>query len=88
MLIDLGFKPEPAVLHVDNMTSVTILSNPAMHGRSRHFDIRLCKIREVIRKGMVKLKWISGSEQVADLFTKPLHRVLFVRHASKLVIFH
>jgi hypothetical protein len=46
----------------------------SLHGRAKHFQIRLHFVREVVhvQQGTLKLKWVSTKDQLADGFTKGL----------------
>jgi ATP-dependent helicase YprA (DUF1998 family) len=48
-----------------------------MHGRSKHIDVRFHFLRELTRDGVVTLLHCRSQEQLADIMTKPLPRVVF-----------
>ena len=52
------------------------------HKRSKHIKLRYHYIRQLVREGVVKVKYHPTQFQPADLLTKPLGRELFARHAS------
>lgn len=83
VLESLGVKQTgPSIIYVDN-TAAIALCQPQSHAsrRSRHFEIRMLKVRELIQLGIIKLEYIHTSEQLADILTKSLqtatHRYLF-----------
>lgn len=77
LLADLGH-PQPCVtLHEDNRSAINLAHNPAHHFRTKHIDVRYHYVREVIKEGIVDLKWISSREQIADILTKPLPTAVF-----------
>ena len=45
--------------------------------RQKHIEIRYHFVRDMVYKGVVKLKCVPTEEQVADVLTKPLARVKF-----------
>ena len=47
------------------------------YDKSKHTEIRYHNIRDMVQKGVVKLKYVPIEEQVADVLTKPLSRVKF-----------
>lgn len=46
--------------------------NPALHGRSKHIDIRFHFICSLVTDGLIVLKHCKSKDQRADIFTKPL----------------
>ena len=59
-------------------------SNPVTSKLSKHIDIRYHYIREVIERGLVKVEFIKGSNNPADLLTKNLGRIKFELFRSQL----
>ena len=74
----------PTLLHCDNLSSVYLSANPALHNRSKHFDTDFHYIREQVAFGLIETQHIPASLQLADVFTKPLARRPFVDLRSKL----
>jgi hypothetical protein len=62
-------------VHVDNQAAISTALNDHSHERTKHIDIRLHFIRDVVRSGLVQLKYIPTDMQLADCLTKPLERV-------------
>ena len=71
---------EPALLQVDNTGAIDLATNPKHHDRTKHIDIRYHFIREAIERGLVDLIQIPSTEQMADIFTKPLGWQKFEEH--------
>jgi len=44
--------------------------------------VRFAYIRELKEAGILQIKWISGENNCADLFTKNLDKTTFERHAK------
>lgn len=55
-------------------------SNPVSSGRSKHIDMRYLKIREYQSSSQLEVRHIEGTNNVADMFTKPLVRDPFVKY--------
>jgi hypothetical protein len=80
LLGELGFvQTSPTVLYCDNKAAIQIALNDMVSSRSKHIDIRHHFIRQHIREGSVELKWIASQDQLADILTKSLGRLLFTR---------
>ncbi len=75
----------PTIIYVDNQSAIRISENDTEHDRTKHIDIRHYYIRELIVKGDIKLKWLPTSEQLADIFTKPLGGTIFTNLRDKLM---
>ena len=78
--IDLG----PIPLCGDNQGSIFLASNPVQEKRIKHIDLRHHYIREIIRENKVELFFIEGNENPADLFTKNLGRIKFLKFREQL----
>jgi hypothetical protein len=74
--------PQAAIAHStvfeDNKGCVDLIAAPTMHPRSRHISIKYHHFREHVRAGHIRNKWIKTTEQLADIFTKPLPLSKFV----------
>jgi hypothetical protein len=70
--LGVGIQLDHIPIHVDNESAIRLTMNPEFHKRSKHIDIRHHYIRECVKKGDVRVHWISGKENPADMFTKTL----------------
>ena len=79
MLSDLGFEQKKAtVIMEDNQACIALSQDSVFRKRTRHFGVRFHYIREMVEKRVVMLQYIPTTDQLADILTKPLHRI---RHA-------
>ncbi len=69
-----GYKVEQAITHStvfeDNKGCVELIAAPTMHPQSRHISIKYHHFHEHVRKGHIRIRWISTDLQIADIFTK------------------
>ena len=72
------------ILFVDNLGAVKLCKNPEFHKRSKHIQVRYFFIREKVTDGEIKVEHIEGTNQVADMFTKPLGPECFKKHREAL----
>ncbi len=66
-----------SVVYCDNQGAIKIAHSLSSSGRTKHLDIRLQFIKQMISKGKVKVEYVPGTSNIADIFTKPLGRVNF-----------
>ena len=64
------------VIQVDNKSAIELAKNPVNHERSKHIDVRFHFIRDHVKEGSVELVHVASQDQAADIFTKPLPKVL------------
>ena len=77
-LSDIHMLPkEPMTIMEDNQGAICIASNPVIHSRTKHIDIRYHCIRETIESKAIKVQYCPIEEMVADLLTKPLSKEKF-----------
>src|SRR5579862_2258849 len=89
MLSDLGVPTmDPTPILCDNTSAIHISKNPVQHSRTKHVAIRYHFLKDKVADGEVKLEYISTTEQVADIFTKPLPKDVFEYLRKKLGVTH
>jgi hypothetical protein len=54
----------------DNQSALKIMRSQVTHERTKHFDIRLHFLRNLVYEGMLEVEYISTKCQVADSLTK------------------
>ncbi|KAD6453083.1 hypothetical protein E3N88_07788 [Mikania micrantha] len=85
LLAEISRKEEAQVeIKVDNKSAIALIKNPVFHGRSKHIDTRYHFIRESVEKEQIRIEYVSGDEQNADILTKALPRVKFEEMKIKL----
>ena len=69
----IGLKVElPMILECDNKGAVDLANNWTAGGRTRHVDVHQNWLRELKEEGILRVQWIPGSENDADMHTKNL----------------
>lgn len=61
-----------------------IAEEPREHKRMKHIDIKYCFIRDEIANGIIRVQYKPTAEQTADIMTKGLGRILFIKHRNDL----
>ena len=67
-------------IQVDNKSAIELAKNPVNHKRSKHIDDQFNFIRDHVKEGNVELQHVASQDQVVDIFTKPLPKVLFDKY--------
>jgi hypothetical protein len=75
----------PMILEMDNKGAVDLANNWSIGGRTRHVDVRQCFLRELKESKLMDIRWIKGSENDADAFTKNLDGPAFEKCIRTLV---
>jgi hypothetical protein len=71
-------------LRVDRKSALALAKNPIFHERSKHIRVRHHFIRSCLEEGSIKADYINTKDQLADLLTKPLGRIRFLKLCSKI----
>jgi len=83
LLADLGFEQtSPTVMWEDNAACIYMSQKEGILNRAKHIDLRVHRIRELVRDRVVVLTKVATLDQVADAFTKSLNPQLFCKHRS------
>jgi hypothetical protein len=64
----------PVTVYCDNEAAVTLAKNANGHSKIKHISMKAHWIREIVETKEVLVEGISTEENVADIFTKALHR--------------
>ena len=75
----------PIDIGVDSKAARDLSQDFVSNQRVRHFERRQLKIRELVERGLVQIKSVGTSDNVSDIFTKPLARPLFEKHRRVLL---
>ena len=75
LLGEIGYDIRQIPICGDNQGSIFMSANPITEKRSKHIDLRYYYIRDRLAEGIVEVYFIPGSENPADLLTKPLGKL-------------
>ncbi|KAJ3494865.1 hypothetical protein NLJ89_g10721 [Agrocybe chaxingu] len=76
--------PNPLVIATDNHGARSLSENDSDHSRAKHIDIRYHFIRSHVDNQSFTIAFTPGVINTADIFTKPLSRVIFQSHVERL----
>ena len=71
-LHDYGICQEHLTIYCDNTSAINISKNPVQNSQTKHIEIQLHFIQELVEDGTLTLEFIHTDDQKTDLFTKPL----------------
>ena len=77
LLDSLGLDVQKPVIFCDSQSALNLAKNPVYHERSKHIDVRLNFIRDVIEDKKFSIEKIATAVNPADMLTKPLPTVKF-----------
>lgn len=60
----------------DNLSATYLTANPVFHARTKHIEVNFHFVREKVAMGALDVWFISSHDQIDDVFTKPVTRVL------------
>ncbi|KAJ3507815.1 hypothetical protein NMY22_g16815 [Coprinellus aureogranulatus] len=73
---DIGHpQADPTTLFNDNQGAIALSKDPQYRSRTKHIQRKFHFVRDdLVRNGVVKIKYLPTEEMVADIMTKPLPR--------------
>jgi len=77
-------KPLSLQVFCDNQSAVLLAHNPILHSRTKHMEIDLFFVREKVLAKQLSVVHIPGTDQWADILTKPVSTAKFLLMHSKL----
>jgi hypothetical protein len=75
---------DPIPLHCDNTSAISVSKNHVLHSKMKHIPIKYHFLKEQVTNRVVQLNYIPSTEQIADIFTKPLAKTPFEYLRQKL----
>ncbi|GKE44577.1 ribonuclease H-like domain-containing protein [Tanacetum coccineum] len=74
------------LVYCDNVSVVYLSSNPVQHQRTKHIEIDIHFVRDLVAAGHIRVLHVPSRYQYADVFTKGLPMVLFDEFRSSLSV--
>lgn len=78
------FVPTPSTLFCDNLSVITLACYLVMHQRTKHIEIDVHFVREIVAKQLLHMQFVSSNQQFADILTKSFSSPLFHTHCCNL----
>lgn len=86
LLEELQLKIGEALIRIDNRGALEIAKHPTNHKRTKQIDVRFLKIREYVENGTLQVESVPSADNVADIMTKPLVKVVFEKHRNNMSV--
>ncbi|GJY86682.1 ribonuclease H-like domain-containing protein [Tanacetum coccineum] len=74
------------LVYCDNVSAVYMSANPVQHQRTKHIEIDIHFVRDMVKVGHVRVLHVPSRFQYADIFTKGLPSALFEDFRSSLSV--
>ena len=68
-------KPGPVTVYCDSANALDVVNKKGYSSTTKWVDNRYFFIRDAVENGQIEFKWIDGTMNPADGFTKPLNRL-------------
>ena len=75
-----GAEFEPVTVYEDNSDAIHLANNPIGSARSKHIELRHHSIRDVVKRGLIRITHVESKLQHADALTKNLPTESFRQH--------
>ena len=86
LLWELGYEqPGSTPIYDDSEATIKSATGNAQSKQSRYNQMRTSFLRHYVRLGKINFNFVKGSEQSADLLTKPLPAERFKQHRAAIL---
>jgi len=75
-------------LLTDSASGAKLLSTLKVNNKIKHLNVRVNSLRQLILDKVIEIHFVSGSENCADMLTKPLSIEVFLKHRQVLMKGH
>jgi hypothetical protein len=72
------------MLYTDSQSAIALTKNPEHHARTKHVDIQYHFVRESYQNGLVVLKYINTTNQLANSLTKVISPSKFTEFTQQI----
>ena len=84
LLKSLGYTQKDITIKEDNQGTINYAYSKDYGGRMKHMDPKFHFVREKLQDQSIRLEYIPGTENTADIFTKTLRGTALVKHSTSL----
>jgi hypothetical protein len=69
----------------DNSGTMEMANVPKMRLRTKHLNIKYHFFRQFVQQGVLQVMHIAGEQQIANIFTKALDLMTFLKHRKSIM---
>jgi hypothetical protein len=73
-------------IRCDNQGALILTADPSFHSHAKHIDVQYHFSCDCVERGELTFTYVHTSENMADIFTKPLPEPLFTKFRTMLGI--
>ena len=85
LLKELNININSIEVNVDNIAAIYNAKNQTINPKTKHVDIRVHYIREIVKKNKINLNYVKSENNIADGFTKYLNGTLMDKFRNSLL---
>lgn len=74
----------PIIIHLDNQGTKKLAENRAASERTKHIDLKVFFVQDIIENNIIELKYVPSQENLADSLTKTINPSRIIEHCSQL----
>ncbi|GKC62597.1 ribonuclease H-like domain-containing protein [Tanacetum coccineum] len=74
------------LVYCDNVSAIYMTANPVQHQRTKHIEIDIHFVRDMVARGQVRVLHVPSRYQYANIFTKGLSSALFEEFHTSLSV--
>ncbi|GJR00656.1 ribonuclease H-like domain-containing protein [Tanacetum coccineum] len=74
------------LVYCDNVSTIYLTANPVQHQRTKHIEIDIHFVCDMVARGQVRVLHVPSRYQYADIFTKGLPSTLFEKFRTSLSV--
>ena len=67
LFAELGIKALTPTILSDNQAAIAITHHPEFHARTKHIDIALHFVRDMVREGKMKIRYVQSEDNIANI---------------------
>ncbi|GKF40119.1 ribonuclease H-like domain-containing protein [Tanacetum coccineum] len=74
------------LVYCDNVSAIYMTANPVQHQRTKHIEIDIHFVSDMVTRGQVRVLHVTSRYQYADIFTNGLSSALFEEFRASLSV--